>query len=356
MVKKAKKRAKKLKLPETKWRVNQLKLFFYWMSERHKIYNAKAAGKPWPWTKDKILQTYKFTNVYRQLDKVTQEWTTRYMKLQSRGASKATILFHCLVFRLFNWPPTYDALNFEGLIDKWNMKRAVKILSARRDSGEDNERQIFTGAYIVPNGGSFDPKIDVICRALEWCHEHKVELLKKILTPVDEQNRPMLPSMEGAVNVLQNVYTIGPFIAYEIACDLRHTRILADACDVLSWANPGPGAKRGINRLMCGNAKMPGAKPDYIAKMRELYLLARRDSHTFLKCDWPFEMREIEHSLCEFDKMMRVKNGEGRPRSKYANPEIKAEDKERIQDQIWEAKRAKSRAKRKDENQLDLFA
>jgi len=28
-------------------------------------------------------------------------------------------------------------------------------------------------------------------------------------------------------------------------------------------------------------------------------------------------MRDIEHSLCEFDKYERVRNGEGVPRGKY---------------------------------------
>jgi hypothetical protein len=36
-------------------------------------------------------------------------------------------------------------------------------------------------------------------------------------------------------------------------------------------------------------------------------------------------MREIEHSLCEFDKYMRVKRGEGRPRSKYQPRRLKEE-------------------------------
>jgi hypothetical protein len=33
---------------------------------------------------------------------------------------------------------------------------------------------------------------------------------------------------------------------------------------------------------------------------------------------WPiWEMREVEHTLCEFDKYMRVVNGEGFPRGRY---------------------------------------
>jgi hypothetical protein len=45
--------------------------FFYWINERHRIYEAKAAGQPWPWTADWILQKYKFTNAFRELDKTT---------------------------------------------------------------------------------------------------------------------------------------------------------------------------------------------------------------------------------------------------------------------------------------------
>jgi len=31
----------------------------------------------------------------------------------------------------------------------------------------------------------------------------------------------------------------------------------------------------------------------------------------------PFELKEIEHSLCEFDKWARVTGGEGRPRRRF---------------------------------------
>jgi hypothetical protein len=33
--------------------------------------------------------------------------------------------------------------------------------------------------------------------------------------------------------------------------------------------------------------------------------------------DIDLEMRDIEHSLCEFDKYERVRLGQGKPRSKY---------------------------------------
>jgi hypothetical protein len=294
-----------------KWQKNQIKAFWGWINERHRIYLNRKAGDKWPWTKDKILREFKFTNVYRQLDRVTQEWTKRYVTLLDKGRNleDEDILFQCAQFRLFNWPETYDAL-FYGL-RRWDMAKAIDLLTKRQEEG----KQIFTGAYIIPNAGRTDPKIQVICEALEAMHKERRKLTRKI---------KKYASMERAVELLQAYPTIGGFIGYEIACDLRHTRVLSHARDVNSWANPGPGARRGIHRLLTGDRHYSGKKPDYIAAMRQLLVEARPaiasesalGKHVFL-CDWPFEMREIEHSLCEFDKYMRVKNGEGRPRSIY---------------------------------------
>ena len=337
MVKK-KKRAKVGKLKFV-WKTKQLKLFFYWMNERQKIWEAKKAGKPFPWTDDKILQTYKFTNVFRQLDRVTEEWTKRYVTLLGSGKESARwgaladgdLLFHVAMFRLFNWPETYDALHFG--MTKWNVDKAIELLSERRDKEHE---QIFTGAYIIPQGGSTDPKIDVICRALDFLHDGRTKKEKeegKLPNRVLFANKiRRRPSMERAVNILMRVPTIGGFIGYEIACDLRHTRLLADAYDIKSWANPGPGAMRGIHRLMTGKHKWPKGtpRPDYVRAMRMLLRRAERRGmlgKAIKRCEWPFEMREIEHSLCEFDKYCRVKFKEGkRPRSVYRPPQPKQVD------------------------------
>lgn len=302
-----------------KFRSKELKLFWYWIGERHAIYMRRKRGAPFPWTKDKILRTYKFTNPFRQLDRVTQAWLNRYVALlgtrlesEAPGArapkfkppTDGDILFHCALFRLFNWPPTYDALVY--MTGRWSYDRALRVLEAR----QAEKQQIFTGAYIIPNMGSKDPKIDIITAAADLVYENREAFARYIRAE---------RSMEKTCEVLQLVPTIGPFIAYEIACDLRFTRLLEGALDVNTWANPGPGAKRGIHRLLYGSPQPVGKKPDYLQAMRALFATA----HTHFPmearkgCEYPFEMREIEHSLCEFDKYMRVKNGEGRPRSRY---------------------------------------
>jgi hypothetical protein len=296
-----------------KWQKQQIKTFWYWINERHRIYLKRQAGDKFPWTKDKILQEFKFTNVYRQLDRVTQEWTKRYVNLLDRGKKlkDEDILFQCAQFRLFNWPETYDALYY-GL-RRWDAAKAIELLTTRQDEG----KQIFTGAYIIPNAGRTDPKVQVICEALDAIYQESDKLTRRI---------KKYASMERAVELLQEYPTIGGFIGYEIACDLRHTRVLSHARDVNSWANPGPGARRGIHRLLTGDRHLEDKKPDYVAAMRQLLVEAKAGAIAphVLKCEWPFEMREVEHSLCEMDKYSRVKNGEGRPRSLY-KPKLQQE-------------------------------
>lgn len=313
-----------------KWRAAQLRLFWYWINERHKIFEARKAGKPFPWTKDRILQEYKFTNPFRQHDRVTQEWTKRYVTLMGNGSVEKDedLLFKVAMFRLYNWPDTYDALHY-GLPSKWNLKKAIEILHARKAEG----KQIFTGAYIIPSAGKPD-KAKTISEALDvlWDGRDPKEMEERRLKGLPQRppNRRLFArkmrrkmSMRFATQLLQKIPTIGPFIAYEIVCDLRHTRLLADAKDKMSWANAGPGAMRGIHRLLCGSYEWPKgkAKPDYNRMMRALLKMApRKLSKQVRKCSTPFEMREIEHSLCEFDKYMRIKRKEGKTRSKFTAP------------------------------------
>jgi hypothetical protein len=118
--------------------------------------------------------------------------------------------------------------------------------------------------------------------------------------------------LECVFNLLKTVHCVGGFMAYEMVTDMRHTLLLSDAIDILTWANPGPGAHRGLRRLY---GKKFNDK-DAIEKMRDLLCIGLNadvlGSHIY-----SLEMRDIEHSLCEFDKYCRVKFGEGEPRSKY---------------------------------------
>ena len=297
-------------------KILNLNLFWYWMNERHSIYIKKCILKEkWPWTKDKILQTYKFTNVFRQLDRVSLELANRKTDLE-----KDQLFFNIILFRMFNWPPTYDILSESGLTYWWNEAKAIEVLTDYKLQGN----KVFTGAYIITGGGlsnKGESKVQFVCRALTKFWKDR----KKLEQTINFHN-----SLELAVGFLTPYPCVGKFIAYEIVTDLRWTSILNNAGDIYTWANPGPGAKRGLNRIFGRPLAFRQSDAKFVTEMRLLLSMTNaqitdeiemRSNKPKLKALFKesLEMRDIEHSLCEFDKYMRVKNGEGKPRSIYKN-------------------------------------
>jgi hypothetical protein len=78
------------------------------------------------------------------------------------------------------------------------------------------------------------------------------------------------------------------------------------------WA----GAKRGLNRLR-GRPVRQGLRQDAaLTEMRKLLQLSRTGYNWPRR--WPaWEMREVEHTLCEWDKYERTRLGEGVPKALY---------------------------------------
>jgi hypothetical protein len=285
-------------------------LFWWWIAERHAIYLRRQAGLPKPWTDDKILQQYKFTNPFRENDRGTV-WLRENFLTPHRNDNLSTIAFNVAWYRMFNWTGTGELLGWQT---GWNADHVLNILYAARAAGT----KIFTGAHMVrsPFG---EPKMEAIVKV---CTElYHMCFASGALATICREGK----SLQMVYNCLIEVPYVGPFMAYEMVTDMRHTRLLEDASDIMTWANPGPGAQRGLQRL-----RMPWRPDsDAITSMRTLLVRGNdRWAHpgvgegqepTFrLSKDFPMlEMRDIEHSLCEFDKYCRAKFGEGRPRSLY---------------------------------------
>lgn len=265
-------------------------LFWYWVSERHRIYLKREAGEPKPWTDDPILQEYKFTNVFRQLDAGTV-WLTKNFLEPNGKASLPVIAFNIAWYRMFNWIGTGALLGWQT---DWRPAPVIKKLKKAQSDGN----QIFTGAHII--WGEFGkPKIDGVvdtCTAL-WGARKAIASVARFFR-----------TQQATFEELRRIRGVGAFLAYEIVSDFRHTELLTDATDINTWANVGPGALRGLRRIHAKASPTTG-----LVMMREL--LSRQSR----KAEWVprMELRDVEHSLCEFDKYCRVKFGEGRPRSKY---------------------------------------
>jgi|TARA_R110000824_G_scaffold15234_3_gene64209 hypothetical protein len=274
--------------------------FFHWINERHSIYLKRKVG-PAPFTEDEILQRYKFTNPFRENDRVTiwmrQNWTNPH-----KGAPICQQIYNICLFRMFGTPEFAEAVGWQTEFNPTLLKSVAREKLNRKE-------KVFTGAYIITNQGLKLPKeevvVDLFLEPVWQNSEHLAE--------VAGQNS--LESMHKTLGKLRG-WGGGGFMAYEAVTDMNYTPVLAHATDKMTWANAGPGAKRGLNRIH--DRKLTNGRANWNQEMRNLLL--HKDYYvTFTEADSDnIDMRCIEHSLCEWDKYERVRLGQGRPRSKVS--------------------------------------
>ena len=280
--------------------------------ERHNMYvRYKVLGMPKHMlTDDPILHKYKFTNVFRELDTGTI-W--QRVNMREVYADHPELFFNMALYRAYNRIRTAEII---GWISDYPTSGAEERVRELYATGVP----VFTGAYMLTGtlGGDKIHQVFGKCANYLWENRRRIEP-----QPGD--------TIQQAHQRFVNVPGIGPFISYEIVSDLRWTRYLENAKDINTWANPGPGAKRGIMRVYQLPVKTQKMSKEERQEIRNSYpsssegmVRVRRYIHMIMKISntgsMPdMEMRDIEHSLCEFDKYERVRLGEGRPRSVF-NP------------------------------------
>ncbi len=308
--------------------------FFIYARRRHEVYLRRQAGDPPPWTNDPVLQQYRFTNIFRELDRTTI-WCREHVRERYEG--RPEVLPAIVVFRWFNKIETGEAMFDDPLVpggprtafDHWlqfgsDMKNPTNVLRdaiiLRRGDGP-----YVNGAYIIKS----PPGMSKLDGVLQCCEKFRTEKMSWTSAP---QHRymsgfgwqdavKMMTSGEWGLELtwdwLRQFDQQGDFTAYEVVTDLRHTYLLRNAPDIVTWANAGPGAVRGLNRLSGRPFTQSLPKHQSLAEMQELLHLSTRQ--VYWPRDWgSWEMREVEHTLCEFDKWMRARVGDGTPKQRYA--------------------------------------
>ena len=129
------------------------------------------------------------------------------------------------------------------------MPEAVE-LDARHSRLADEPRVFPLPELINSPGG--EPKLEAICRRISNVRNRRDALVRRA--------RDWVRLAEAHSDLLRSD-GLGGFMAYEIACDLRYTKMLEYASDKMVWSNPGPGAVRGLYRVLgdsvetnCGHA------------------------------------------------------------------------------------------------------
>lgn len=293
--------------------------FFRYSRERHNVYLLRRRGDPAPWTEDAVMQRVGFTNIYRELDRVTV-WFRQNIRDHLRHSH--FVVPATAIFRWFNRIETGEAIAPMLREGRWDGAEARELILGRLPRGP-----WVTGSYMVhsPYG------VDKLTGMLQYCEElmrwwvepdagkpsGQLQFFSNSINPVPLMN------MEAAHRVLCRLNGLAGFTAYEVITDLRYT-CGVNPTDRRAWAHAGPGATRGGSRVLYGEPDQlsqgnPHHQEQLRTLMRDLLRMSRDPQHwPQHDPDWPeWEMREVEHTLCEWDKYERVRREQGQAKRRF---------------------------------------
>lgn len=247
------------------------------MVERDKIRMAKEAGKPKPWTKDPILQQFRFCNVRREDDAVTkwirENWRTPY-------ENHPNIFIAMILARMINFP---ECLAEIGFPTKWNPELYLAMLKSRKVRGE----QLWNGAYMVTAGGKPIPKEEAVVDIVDRFHRNLYR--PKRGDRLEDTYEDILDS---------GISGIGTFLAGQFIADLKHTPALVHAEDWWQFCTPGPGSTNGLN-IVAGYPEGTQWNQYRFQKHVNLIRLELR------KKGWDLDAHDVQNCLCEYSKYYR---------------------------------------------------
>lgn len=280
----------------------------YWVREREAIRRKREAGRPAPWTRDPILQTYRFCNVHRADDRVSRWLRANVLSAVTTPMDLPSFILFSALCRWVNWPPTIkllmDARVFPGT-DLTRYSHWPKI-GAIIDNAQ-KQGKAWTGAYMVrAKPGSTKGK----------GHFVATEVVYGSLYPVIDQlcDAVRTPSMQSVWALLCSRLNWGDFMAGQLVADWSYTPLLEAAEDRNTWAPQGPGSRRGFNRLLGRPLKQRISDEEWLPQLQGW---RREVLRMRLFPAKGFSLFDLQNCLCEVDKYLRVVNGEGRPRAKY---------------------------------------
>ncbi len=269
----------------------------YWRfaSERQLIFYRRALGEGAPWTSNRVLTTYKFTNAYRASDRVSQFLIRNVIYRDDLPKTPEEVVFRILLFKLFNKVETW--LDLEANIgpitfEEYQFERIDRVLSRAMSKG----LRIYSAAYIMPPGGS----------AFGYKSKHQNHL--KLLETMMSQDLPMklaeARTMQQGFELLRAFPTIGDFLAYQFITDVNYSEV-TDFSE-MDFVIPGPGARDGLRKCFADSGGLSDAE------LIRLMADRQEEECNRLGLEFPslwgrrLQLIDCQNLFCEIDKYARV--------------------------------------------------
>jgi hypothetical protein len=299
---------------------NPIEKFVAFIAEREAIRIRRfVMKKEWPWTEDEILQQYRFTNVHREDDTVSKHYQST---VRDRYGDSSLVLPATVVYRWFNRPwsvladGTYVASTCEALFGL-STQHPRSVFDLYINSGSISilqshivqlEPPYVTGAYLIPSMPGY-PKAEGVLKYIDlW--------MQRDWHGVWVQWRKDPPLLSDMYEWLDG-HGLGSFMRGQIIADLKYIKFMREVPDWWTFAVPGPGSQRGLNIVFERDINTPWKKGEWILALERLSEIV-----TPMLKGYGMERlhnQDLQNTLCELSKYIKVERGIGRPRQIFRN-------------------------------------
>ena len=213
-------------------------LYWEFAAMRQAAFYSRLAGNAGPWSNDPILREYKFCNVYRAADRVSQ-YLIKNICYSDESLDKANRLFQIIVFRNFSkietWEKLKNILGHTPTLDdlsSGNFESALTAITKRNQA-------IYTNAFILCATDAYGRGRKHLNHIAMFQHMFfREDIASEILSAA---------SLQHVYEILHRFPLYGDFMSYQTAIDINYSDLIDFSENDFTVA--GPGAIRGIRKV-----------------------------------------------------------------------------------------------------------
>ena len=271
----------------------------YWRfaAERQAVYFRRLADPVGPWSDDPILNEYRFTNVYRVADRVSQYLVRNVQYDPARPKAPNEVFFRTILFKIFNRVETWEAIESAlGPISSQStsLDRISEILDRQIRMGT----RVYSAAYIMPSP-AFGHRRK---------HVNHLALLDRMIRDGLAGKLASARSLKSAYEMILMYPGMGPFLAFQYCIDLNYSTLMN--FDEADFVVAGPGALDGITKCF-HNAQ--SQDPSAV-----IHWMVERQDEEFDRLDLRFDglfgrrlqLIDCQNVFCEVAKYARIAHPE----------------------------------------------
>jgi len=282
-------------MTEPKPREGVYDLYWNFAHKRQSAFRKRLGGGARPWSDDPVIREYKFCNVYRATDRVSQ-YLIRQIAYSADNCPPADRLFRLVAFRFFSrietWEGLHAILGRQPLIADLSDGSLVRALDTISKAGGP----LYTGAFILCAANPYGKSRK---------YENHAELFRHMFVLHRIANDILEAQCLGQVFRLLRAYPLmGDFMSYQVAIDLNYSSLVNFSEN--DFTCPGPGAVRGLKKVFehLGEYSPSDAIKWMVDQQDEEF---RRLGHEFPGL-WGRNLHAIDCQglFCEVDKYCRV--------------------------------------------------